>query len=349
VVGWVRVSELGEFELIERLTARLKGSLPSGLLLSIGDDAAAWTPSPGGITVATTDALVQDVHFALSSTSWRDLGWKALAENVSDVAAMGAAPRYALVALGVPGDTLVADLEALYDGFDECARSFAFAVVGGDVVRAPCVILQVTLVGETVAVPDDPGGQPRLLTRDGAHAGNLLALTGPVGGSAAGLRLLMEGTSCSPGDQVLIEAHRRPKPRVAAGRALLEAGIRCALDVSDGLVQDVRHICERSQLDAELETERIPLFPEAVERFGPEARELGLTGGEDYELVCAGPAEVIKRASALLQSRGELPLKIVGRVVARTGREPVVRVRDAGGELRSIAQGGYQHFGSSVS
>jgi thiamine-monophosphate kinase len=338
----MQVSQLGEFELIERLTARLTGRARPELLLTIGDDAAAWTSSPDAITVATTDALVQDVHFSLETTSWRDLGWKALAENVSDVAAMGAAPRYALVSLGIPAHQRVADLEALYDGFDECAWAYDFAVVGGDVVRAPCVMLQVTLVGE------GSGESRGVLTRDAARVGDLIAVTGPVGGSAAGLRLLLERAPLGDRDQVLVEAHRRPKPRVMAGLALIEAGIRCALDVSDGLVQDVRHICERSGVDAELEAERIPLFPEAVARFGPEALEMGLTGGEDYELVCAGSASAVGRANEILQGRGEPPLQVVGRVVARTDSPPTVRVRDAGGELRSMVQGGYQHFGSGA-
>jgi thiamine-monophosphate kinase len=338
----MQTHQLGEFELIDRLRSRLTGGTSPRVKLDIGDDAAVWEPTPGTLTVATTDALVQDVHFSLETTGWRDLGWKALAENVSDVAAMGAAPRYALVALGIPGSVPVGDLEALYDGFNDCLQTYRFALVGGDLVRAPVVTLQVTLVGETLS----PDGS--FLSRDAGRLGDLIAVTGPVGGSAAGLRLLLDRAPLRPGDDALLDAHRRPRPRVGAARALIEAGIRCALDVSDGLVQDVGHICERSGVDAELDADRIPLFPPAVERFGDDALELGLTGGEDYELVCAGSPAAISLASSRMQAQREEGLFIIGRVVPRAGNGPMVKLRQPDGELRSMVRGGYQHFGGSA-
>src|SRR5262249_40527898 len=133
-----------------RLAAALGETNDPRLLLGIGDDAAAWSPTAGTLTVATADALIEGVHFDLNTTSWRDLGWKVLAENVSDIAAMGCDPRYALVALGLPGDPLVSDVEALYAGMRECAYAYGCLVVGGDVVRAPAVTIAVTLLGESI-------------------------------------------------------------------------------------------------------------------------------------------------------------------------------------------------------
>ena len=315
----MRVSSLGEFALIERLTLVL-GSVTSGdqPLLGIGDDAAAWQPTPGTVTVATSDALVEGVHFDLAATSWFDLGWKALAENVSDIAAMGCRPRYGLIALCLPPSVEAADVEDLYRGVAACCEAYACRVVGGDVVRAPCVVLLVTLLGESL--PADSSGRPRLLKRSQAQPGDVLAVSGPLGASAGGLRLLLQGTGRSDltqADEALIRAHRRPEPRVEAGLAMIEAGLRCAIDVSDGLVADVGHICEQSGVDAEIDSNRVSISAETVARFGDAAVDLALSGGEDYELVCAGSGDAVESASARLAEVGRRRLVCIGRVVER--------------------------------
>jgi thiamine-monophosphate kinase len=344
------ISSLGEFELIERITAHLGERAPASLLIGIGDDAAAWAPTPGTITVATTDALVEGVHFDTTTTGWVDLGWKAMAENVSDVAAMGCRPRYALLALGLPPEREVAEIEDLYRGIAECAAAYGFALVGGDVVRAPTVVINVTLVGESLPVD---GEKRPLLERSAARVGDVVAVTGPLGGSAAGLRLLTAAQSLEPRSPdenaraALCEAHRRPKPRVAAGLALIEAGLRCAIDVSDGLVADIGHICERSGVAVELAAEQVPIFPGATAVFGTEALDLALSGGEDYELVCAAPESTLARASDLLQQRGERRLIPIGVVVPAEGTQARVRVRLADGTFRPLDARGYQHFGNA--
>jgi thiamine-monophosphate kinase len=342
------VSDVGEFGLIARLAAALGPPEDPSVLVGIGDDAAAWMPSPGTLTVATTDSLVEGVHFDLRTTSWTDLGWKALAENVSDVAAMGCRPRYALVALGLPGGHRAADVEELYGGLRECAQAFGCAVVGGDVVRAPCVVLQVTLLGESLSVSSSTDGRP-LLERSGARPGDVVAVTGPLGGSAAGLRLLTaerQPTNLRGPAEALLRAHRRPTPRVAAGIALVEAGVRCAIDVSDGLVADVGHICERSGVDAEIWVDQVPVHPDARAVFGEEALTMALAGGEDYELVCAGPLDIVARASDMLVERGEGAPIVLGSIRDRSGPEPRVSVIDRTGNPIVIPRGGYQHFGA---
>lgn len=360
--GQARISDIGEFALIDRLERVLGGAVPvDRVILGIGDDAAAWYPTPETITVATSDALIEGVHFDLNTTSWADLGWKALAENVSDIAAMGCQPRYGLVALGLPPGALASDAEALYEGVAQCAEAYGCHVVGGDVVRAPCVVLQVTLIGESLPIATAPDRRP-LLERSRARAGDMLAVTGPLGGSAGGLRLLQrqrqagrsQPSALSPQHSdlgmsekaILVRAHLRPQPRVQAGLVMIEAGMRCAIDVSDGLIADVGHICERSGVDAEIDTARVPIFPEALACFGAESLDLALSGGEDYELVCAGAEASIARASERLVARGNPPLVPFGRVVEQVGPAPAVRVRDEQGDIRSIEVGGYQHFQS---
>lgn len=372
------LSGVGEFTLIDRLASVLgRPSIP-GLLLGIGDDGAAWRPTPGAVTVATADALVQGVHFDLATTSWTDLGWKALAQNVSDVAAMGCEPRYALVTLALPGETDTADVEALYSGVRDCAEWHRCAVVGGDLVASPVVVISVALIGESLADVEGIGDDPPLLTRSAARPGDVLAVTGPLGASAAGLRLLVErgrvgrglvprrpigktqgpalqrevnsapleedGPEAAPEQAALAAAHCRPTPRVAAGRALIKAGIRCAIDVSDGLVADVGHICERSGVDAEIDASQVPVHAAAMARYPEDGLDLALSGGEDYELVCTGPAAAIERARELLRAAGESDLTVIGAVVPRSGEQPAVRVRGAGGKPLSLSRLGYEHF-----
>jgi thiamine-monophosphate kinase len=363
------LSRLGEFRLIDRLAGVLGQPTPPELLIGIGDDAAVWRPTPGAVTVATADALVQGVHFDLATTSWADLGWKALAENVSDVAAMGCAPRYALVALALPGDIDPTDVEALYRGMAECADAYRCAVVGGDVVSAPTLIISVTLIGESMPGEGETIDLPPVLTRSAARPGDVLAVTGPLGASAAGLRLLEStplpnappqgGTSPSPltgegeggGEpsdaSVLIRAHLRPTPRVTTGQALVQAGIRCAIDVSDGLVADVEHLCERSGVAATIDAARVPVHPAVQAQFPDDALNLALTGGEDYELVCAGSRENVERARELLQAMNESDLTTIGEVLSLDGAGAAVRVRGAAGETLPLARHGYQHFSSN--
>jgi thiamine-monophosphate kinase len=365
----VAVSGLGEFELIDRLASLVAGAPPPELKIGIGDDAAAWATAPNTMTVATADALVEGVHFDLATTSWRDLGWKALAENVSDVAAMGCLPRYAFVTLALSPATPIAGVEDLYRGMGECARAYDCTVAGGDVVRAPCLMLSVTLIGTSAPAADRTGVEEILLRRAGAIAGDVIAVTGPLGGSAAGLRLLQsgwrEGPPADPADaeralaaRVLVETHRRPRPRVAAGQALVAAGVRCAIDVSDGLVADVGHICEQSDLDAELIGDRIPIHAATVTCFNNQgldnrgldqglenqALELALTGGEDYELVGVGSADRVAAASAALVAQGEPALRIIGVMQQRTDARPQVRLRKPDGALMPMTRGGYRHF-----
>ena len=267
----MRLAELGERGLLEELVRR-------GLATGIEHD-AAWLED--GLVV-TQDALVEDVHFRLAWTSWRDLGYKAAAVNLSDLAASGAVPRGLVVSLGVPGDARVDDVLALYEGLNEPG----VAVVGGDTTRAERLYLTVTALGRSERVPG----------RAGARPGDTLVVTGPLGASAAGYLALEHGLE-SP----LIRAHLRPPLRLEEGRALA-ATAHALLDLSDGLASDAARIAERSGCRCVVELERVPLAPGVAELaacVGRDPHELALGFGEDYELLAAledpGPWTVVGR------------------------------------------------------
>ena len=301
------MSGSGEFELI----ASLAGRLDPADGLGIGDDAAAWMVGAGALLVATTDMLVEGVHFRLDWTSPRDLGWKALAVNLSDLAAMGATPGRALVSVALlPGQTAI--VEEMYDGLSELGRLTDTRVVGGDTVRSSGpLVVNVALLGEA-----DPG---RLLRRDGAAPGDLLAVTGAVGASAAGLALLLEADPerlARPEATQLLAAHHRPNPRLAAGRTLASMGLRCAIDISDGVASEAWHVARSSGVEIALDTDRLPLHPGAVALFGREkARQLAVAGGEDYELLLAVPEARLAEVETALGEQGGAT--VVGRVVGQ--------------------------------
>ena len=346
------VAQIGEFGLISRL-ARIVAQGGRDPLqpeaagnMGIGDDAALWEPRRGYREVLTTYALIEGVHFRHSTTSWRDLGWKALAENVSDIAAMGAYPTRAFITLGLRPDALVADLEALYEGFNDLNLElldnggFGMAIAGGDTVSSPVTMLSVTVMGEL---------EGEGLRRAAGKPGDLLAVTGLLGGSAGGLALLEAGDSLLENRDVkmLSHLHRRPEPRVGEGLALAEAGVRCGMDLSDGLLGDAGKLAYASGVSATIRYEQLPVPPALSRHFGDDAaRTMALTGGEDYELLVAGEAETLAAASVLLRERGLMPLTIVGCLEAGTPGQ--VMVLDNTGAPIPTPRGSWDHFRGSA-
>lgn len=329
----MQVSDLGEFGLIAHLRERLGVATDERIIAGIGDDAAVWRG--GACTIATTDTMVAGVHFLPDRVSWRDVGWKALASNVSDVAAMGGTPSFALVTLCLPPSTPVEAVDALYDGLAECAGAYGVTIVGGDVVSAPVFAVTVALTGEPAAAAD---GTPVLLRRDAARPGDLIAVTGPLGGAAGGLRALTEAAARTPAHETLIARHMRPHPRVDAGTAAARAGVRCGIDISDGLAQDLGHICAASGFDAELRLPDVPLEAALVDAYGTDALTMAVTGGEDYELILVGREVALAGVSAALTP----PPVIVGRVLETTGGR--VRALDASMREVALPASGWDHL-----
>ena len=313
---------LGEFDLIERFFSREAGR--RDVLLGVGDDAALLSVPAGCALVAATDTLVEGRHF-LPDAPADSIGHQALAVNLSDLAAMGAEPAWALLSLSLPASD-PAWLAPFAAGLYALAGRHGVALVGGDTVRGPRVVT-ITALGFV---------EPALaLRRDGARPGDLLYVSGWPGEAAAGLELLRRGAFAS--DDPLVRRCRYAEPRIALGRAL-RGRASAAMDVSDGLLGDLAKLCASSGVGAVIDLERLPVSGELARRYpAAESERLVLTGGDDYELLFTLPPAAATEVEAL--ARRELPLHRIGRIEAGRG---VQCRRD--GRLVSLPTGGYDHF-----
>lgn len=326
----MKISEIGEFGLISLVrerTARQPGS--EATILGIGDDAAAWRIG-NEIVLATTDTMVEGVHFLPGPAD--QLGWKAMAANLSDIAAMGGVPQMALVSLALPPSTEVAWVEGLYDGMLAAAGEYGVALVGGDTVASSQAVLTVTLLGR---------GQEagRLLRRSAACPGDLLAVTGYLGNAEGGLRVL-KGLA-HPSDEAasfLLAAHLHPRPRVAEGQSLVSLGVRAAIDISDGLLADAGHLCRESGVAATLETALLPIHRHLRESFPQDYMRMAASGGEDYELLFAAPEAGVEQARQALS----IAVTVVGKV--KGGPPGQVLLLGEDGSPVTLAELGWEHF-----
>ena len=315
-----RLEDLGEFALIDRIVAHLGDTAARDIAVPPGDDAAAWVTGEG-LAVATIDALVEGTHFRRGTMSMADVGWRAVAANVSDLAAMGAEPQYLLIATLLGPDATVEDVDGFVQGIAEACRAQGVRVAGGDIVRAATTGLSIAAYGRIAVAP---GAVPALLRRDGARVGDRVAVSGAMGAAAAGLALIEAGRGDDPRAEALVRAHRRPLGRVALGRAAVARGVRCAIDCSDGLLQDLEHIAERSHVGIEVALAQVPLHPAAVELLGAQAAlDLALGGGEDFELLLTGDHDALTSLET-----AALPVTLIGRVVAEHPGEVVAWAED---------------------
>lgn len=341
IIPAMRLSELGEFGLIDLIRAasvrcRIPGRTPwRELVLGIGDDAAAWQ-SGNRIELATTDTLVQSIHFDLGLITWKELGWKALAINLSDIAAMGGIPKYALLSLVLPAELKVKDVSDFVDSFEHMATEFGVAIVGGNVATAPSIVITVTIIGCSQG--------KTVLERSTASPGEQIAVTGYVGSSAAGLEMLRGRTVPDPDARdILRQAHLKPVPRVTEGQILIEQGVRTAIDISDGLVADLDHICESSKVNATINMEQVPVHP-VVTKYFPNHQELALSGGEDYELLFTADRTTVARVKQVLSC----PVTVVGDITKEELPTRVLVV-DSKGTIIPYKRGGWDHFKNGVS
>ena len=339
----MQIKDLGEFGVIDLLTNMVVDqragpgngrSFSLDLAVDNGDDTASWSAGPQLVNeLFTTDTMVEGVHFTRETTPWEDLGWKSLASNISDVASMGGLPTYALVTLGLPPETEVSDLESLYKGMLQISNEYGLAIVGGDMVRSPVVFITVALTGAME-------GQP--MVRTGARPGDLVAVTGHLGSSGGGLKLMLEGSS-EQGDAAdfLIGSHRRPSPAVAVGQSLVESEITTAMDVSDGMADDLSKLCRASGVSAKIFADRLPVHPLLKNRFPHDFVDLALGGGEDYVLLFTGsPSKVNHVVSGLTGGAA-----VVGEIM--DGEPGKVTVVDARGVELPAGNRGWDHFGAA--
>ncbi len=320
-----------ERALIDAVAARL-GTRGSRLLVGPGDDAAVVRPS--GVEVTSVDVRAEGTHFRRTTHSAADIGHAALGSALSDVAAMGATPGEVYVGMALPAEVDEAFVLELVGAMEELARQTGAVIAGGDVVAAATLVLSVTVTGWA----QDAG---HVATRTGARPGDLVGVTGELGGSGAGL-LLLEGTEAeldAAAREHLLARHRRPDPRLDAGRALVEAGVSAMIDVSDGVATDAGHLARSGRAALVIELPRLPLAPgvAAVARAaGRDPGELAAGAGEDYELLFTAPPP--HREAVEDAARGaSTPVTWLGRVEAGAG----VRLLDALG--RTVVLEGYEH------
>lgn len=317
-----------EFDLISRIRSRA-GRRPD-VALGIGDDAAVLQPAAGRELVVTTDVLNVGVHF-LAGDAPADIGWKALAVNLSDLAAMGAEPAWCTLSLTLPGPDH-AWCDAMLDGFFELADAHGVALVGGDTTRGP-LSLGVTAIGQ--AAPD------RLLRREGARPGDEVWASGTLGDAAAALA---PGADGSTADAFLRTRLHRPSPRLALGMAL--GGIAHAgIDLSDGLLADLGHVCAASGVAAEVSLDALPTSPALRAAATDDSTRWSwqVSGGDDYELCFTAPPGA--RAAILAAAAGaDVPVTAVGTLVAVRENAPPVRLLDASGHDWQPSRKGYEHF-----
>lgn len=326
---------MGEFELLEAIRRRLPAPGPQ-VRLGSGDDAAISVP--GGATVTSVDALIDGVHFRRGWCSTRQIGAKALAVALSDLAAMGATAGEAYVVLGVPNDLGQDGCLELLDGMTQVAEATGTSIAGGDVTRAPALTLTTTVVGHAHDADE-------FVTRSGARPGDALVLTGELGGAAAGLLLLERAPTGAPsrfdphtgsnlnGGRSLVARQVAPEPRLEEGRALAELGATAMIDLSDGLGGDAGHIAKASGVGLRIDAAALPIqdgVVEVAEALGREPLEAAVRGGEDYELLAALPEDRLSAAAERLQRQGTR-LTRIGEAVAGEGVE--IRL-PGGGTLR---------------
>ncbi|MBF0107787.1 MAG: thiamine-phosphate kinase [Magnetococcales bacterium] len=333
------VASLGEFGLIDHCFKTLERTDVPGVGMGIGDDAAVFLVPRTQDLLATTDTLVEGVHFVRDADP-RDLGWKAVAVNLSDIAAMGGEPRWYLLSITLPSSTPLAWVERLALGMNEAGARFRVTLAGGNTTRTDGpIVLTINMFGVV--------GHERSLLRAGAAAGNRLFVSGTIGDAALGLRHLLGVDETlrrmdPAAIRFLMERHLRPMPRTDLGLTLVDAAIaRAVIDVSDGLLADAQHLCRSSGVGADIDLRRIPLSPPArqwLEGSEHDRWPLLLTGGEDYELLFAVAPGAADQLPAIAARLG-VTLTEIGIVTDRKE----VRLLDNGNPL-SFAVPGFRHF-----
>jgi thiamine-monophosphate kinase len=304
------------------------------IVLGIGDDAAAWQPSRSHLSVMTSDALVDGVHFVSAAMAARAIGHRAMAANLSDIAAMGARPVLATVVLSIGPAISQEWILEVYRGMAALAAAHGTRIAGGDIVRAPAAALSITVVGEVA--------RTRMKTRSGGHAKDVLAVTGPLGASRAGLELTLRPRDVEAASrEAALAAFTTPQPRVREGRWLAaSAHVHAMMDISDGVSTDVGRLARASACGAEIDAVPMHAAAEVIARAaGDDPRSYALDGGEDFELLVAVQARAFAHLARAFAKRFGKPLFPIGRLTA----EPGMRAVEAA-EMSELLASGWDHL-----
>lgn len=337
----MRLRRAGESKVIEILRKRHRRAAPN-VRIGIGDDTALIRRTSGRDMLLTTDLLVEGVDFDLAWTTFREIGYKAMAANLSDIASMGGVPLYALASIALPGKTSMASVRQLYRGLTDLARRYGVHLIGGDTSSTPGeVMVSVTLIGEV---------EPRrAIRRSGARPGDRIFVTGTLGDARAGLERLehpRRGGRNGGGDRALVRRFLHPSPRVREGRILAERGLATAMiDLSDGLSTDLHHLCDASGVGATLDPDRLPVSPSLrkfARRRHADPVRYALSGGEDFELLFTVKSSKVPELLRLGAS-GKLNSTMIGEIEPRRSG---VTTRGARRRRTKLAPGGYEHFTS---
>jgi thiamine-monophosphate kinase len=334
----MKVSELGQFGLIDMLAKMIRESRDnrinswSNLLDGIGDDCAVWKGNSSN-QLAKVDCQVEGVHFTFDIITWEELGWKSLAVNLSDIASMGGIPGYALVSLGLPLNTEVENVLKFYEGLLKLAKQSGTAVVGGNTSSSPNVFIDIVVFGQTTQ------SEGKYLTRSSAKPGDKIAVTGWLGTSAAGLKMLTESLKFDPHTMnCLRQAFTQPEPRLKEGLLLINNGVQTGIDISDGLLSDLGHVCKASKVEAVIQTDRLPILSEVKKAFGDHSIQMALSGGEDYQLLFTAKTEIVETISRT----SSYPITIIGEI--KTGEAGKITVLNEKGISIKSSQSGWDHF-----
>ncbi|TAK02735.1 MAG: thiamine-phosphate kinase [Candidatus Manganitrophaceae bacterium] len=327
--------QLGEFGLIDRIQKRFPPPA-SNVPLGIGDDAAAILPSSKQYLLLTTDSLIEGVHFDPAFSTYQEVGYKSVMVNVSDIAAMGGAPRYFLISLGLTNRQSVKEIDQLYKGIEKGSREAGLDLLGGNIAFSTGpFFISPTVLGE---VP-----KKELVKRSGAREGDGLYVTGTLGEAAAGLALLQKGIETGRFAR-LVRRYRAPQARWREGRLLAKGRIASAMiDLSDGLSSDLGHLMRQSGLGAEIEAALLPLsspLRAAALQMGTDPLEYALHGGEDYELLFSVPERNIKKLEKMIE-KGQIAAHRIGKM---TPKRHGLKLKEPSGRSRTVAPGGWDHF-----
>ena len=334
------IKSYGEFNLIHRIRERIQAT-SHDVVIGPGDDAAAIRTTPDTLTLMSTDTFVERLDFTEEHSTWTQIGWKCMAANMSDIAAMGGIPKYAMVTLCLPDDLRIEAVDQLCDGMKDLAQRFGALIIGGDLSGTPGPItISVTITGE---VPPH-----QVLKRSGAQVGDRICVTGHLGGAEAGLRLLIQSRNDPTRRQSpafnSVARHRTPVPRVQEARLLAESGeVHAMIDISDGLSADVLHIGEDSGAGITLYADVLPIDPATVEAarvLQDDPIQLAMNSGEEFELVCTVTEKETTRLCRRITDATGTPMTVIGEVVPS----------DSGNTWRNesgthvLVSGGYDHF-----